>query len=945
MNVELISFQKVAISKMRKLLADAMKKYQIFHDPQVVSLQAPTGAGKTIMAAALIEDIYNGHIAVDGTFYEGQPEAIFVWLSDSPELNEQSKQKLELKTSKLTFGQCKTISEESFDQEVLDDGTIYFLNTQRISKTGKLTQHRDDRQYTIWETLENTIQQKSDRLYFIIDEAHRGAKTKKAAGTDTTIMQRFLKGYKHVEDGVEHEMHPMPVVLGMSATANRFNTLIKNIDASYQHCIVTADDVRSSGLLKDRIVITYPEDTDRNNEMVLLEAATEEWLKKCSRWYQYTYEQHYANVDPVLVIQVQAGSGSVVSRTNLDDALAKVEEKCGFKFKAGEVVHCFGDSGSIEINGLSVPHVNASDIAGNHKIKVVFFKESLSTGWDCPRAETMMSFATRNDPTYIAQLLGRMVRTPLQMRVMRDEFLNDVKLYLPYFDRETVKSVVEELQASEGGDIPTEIDGVSLAETGLSVYTTRPTRHNTVDPNQISIFDQPAGYNAGDPLIPLGNIPGSTAPEYIPPQVKVTPVVNTEAVPVTAGEEPVRPADPIPDPEPQGTQMEIPLEINRDEIVQFINSKGFLTYLVRKNRINDYFESLIEAANFLTRNNIHKNARNEIVSEVVSRIRKYIDWLRANGRYDKMASQIMQFKLGVQVYDPFGAAIRDGYFDNLLMSSETDLDRQLRNADIRLGKCGIPNQYGITYFDEDDPNRFKIDCILFAANDDCISDLGNYAKHKLNELSNTYRHKVAATGDERIKREFKRIYADSSEVSRHLFNIPTVTDAFKDHPEGEEYNDHLLVNEQTGVAKLKLNNWEAELIREERLRPDFVCWLRNPNRGSWGLCVTHEIGGETKGFHPDFLVIRRDPDLGYIVDILEPHGDHLEDNLSKAKGLARYAENEMLIGRIQLIRKMSDDGGIARFSRLELTDMIVRDRVLRCNTNDDLKNVFRDLGV
>jgi type III restriction enzyme len=210
-------------------------------------------------------------------------------LSDSPELNAQSKQKIELKTSKLRFGQCVTISEESFDVEMLEEGHVYFLNTQKISRSGRLTQHSDGRQYTICETLNNTIRNKSDRLYFIIDEAHRGAKSKREAGTDTTIMQRFIKGYTHTENGVRYSMSSMPVILGISATAERFNTLVGDIpNVGLQKCLITADDVRSSGLLKDRIVITYPEDTTRNNDIVLLEAAVEEWQKKCRRWYQYT---------------------------------------------------------------------------------------------------------------------------------------------------------------------------------------------------------------------------------------------------------------------------------------------------------------------------------------------------------------------------------------------------------------------------------------------------------------------------------------------------------------------------------------------------------------------------------------------------------------------------------------------------------------------------------
>ena len=35
----------------------------------------------------------------------------------------------------------------------------------------------------------------------------------------------------------------------------------------------------------------------------------------------------------------------------------------------------------------------------------------------CPRAETMMSFRRAEDYTYIAQLLGRVIRTPLARRV------------------------------------------------------------------------------------------------------------------------------------------------------------------------------------------------------------------------------------------------------------------------------------------------------------------------------------------------------------------------------------------------------------------------------------------------------------------------------------------------------------------------------------------------
>ena len=947
MKVNLIAFQEKAVKELRIDIADAMDSFCRRGKTQVVSLQAPTGAGKTIIAASLIEDIFFGSTLADGTTFDEQPEAIFVWLSDSPELNTQSKQKIELKTSKLRFGQCVTIAEESFDMEMLEDGHIYFLNTQKISRSGKLTQHSDDRQYTIWETLDNTIQNKSNRLYFIIDEAHRGAKSKREAGTDTTIMQRFIKGYEYTENGIKRKMRSMPVILGISATAERFNTLVGNTaNVGLQKYIVTADDVRSSGLLKDRIAITYPEDPTKNNDIVLLEAAVEEWKKKCLRWYQYTSEQHYSNVDPMLVVQVCQGTGGALSDTNLEDVLAKIEEKVGTPFKSGEVAHCFGEGTAIEVNGLQIPHIKASEIADDHKIKVVFFKEALSTGWDCPRAETMMSFAVRSDPTYIAQLLGRMVRTPLQMRVMRDEFLNDVKLYLPHFNKDTVKKVVEELQSNEGGDIPTEINGESLEEPTYitwTVHTPRRARQVEPDPNQMTIFDQPGAASSEtvtdtnpaehteNPAIPAF---GSSAPEYIPPR--------TVSVPVPSGAQQAQPTMPVAE-IPQGKQLELAPELDRVEVIDFINAKGYLTYFVRQDRINDYLKSLLDLATLLTHNLIYQGARDEVVDDVVGLIRGYIEDLHRTGQYDALAEQVLQFKLSVQVFDPFGKAVEENYFNDFTLMSETDLDRQVRNADAKLGRYGFPNIYGGRYYDEENPNAHKIDCVLFAADDSCRSKLGEYAKEKLRMLSRKYRVAVANKSDA-CKRRYREIMADSAIISEQLFAIPENISAKEDF-DGIEYEKHLLASPDTGIAKIKLNGWESSLIDDEAKRFDFVCWLRNPSKAAWALCLPYDINGETKSFYPDFLIVRSDPAVDYVVDILEPHGNQYADNLPKAKALAKYAQAEDRLGRIQLIHKTTDASGNSRFVRLELTDIAVREKVLRAFSNDELMHIFDTDGI
>ena len=471
MKVELFSFQKKALADIRMKTAEALGSYHRTHAPQVVSFTAPTGAGKTIIMASLIESIFFG----DETYSE-QQNAVIIWLSDSPQLNEQSKLKIDSKADKIRLGQCVTVTEDSFDKEVFEDGYIYFLNTQKLSKTSNLTKKGDGRNYTIWDTIDNTVREKSDRLYFIIDEAHRGMQGREA-GKATTIMQKFLKGSE------EDNISPMPVVIGMSATTQRFNMLVEGTSSTIHKSVVSADEVRASGLLKDRIVITYPDEGSVNNDMAILQAAADDWKEKWDHWYQYCYEQHYAYVNPVFVIQVLNGSGNRISDTDLDDCLQKIEERTGFRFETGQVVHTFGQTNaSISINGIDVRYEEPSRISDDRNIRVVFFKENLSTGWDCPRAETMMSFRRANDATYIAQLLGRMVRTPMQMHIQVDDILNDVHLYLPYFNESTVKDVVEALQSVEGGNIPTDIYGESTAGKTFETLTVKTRRKKEYTP-------------------------------------------------------------------------------------------------------------------------------------------------------------------------------------------------------------------------------------------------------------------------------------------------------------------------------------------------------------------------------------------------------------------------------------------------------------------------------
>ena len=951
MKVELFPFQKRALADIRMKTAEAMGSYHRTHAPQVVSFTAPTGAGKTIIMSALIENILFG----DEQYVE-QPNAVIIWLSDSPQLNEQSKQKIDSKADKICLSQCVTVSEESFDKEMFEDGHVYFLNTQKLSVTSKLTKNGDGRTYTIWQTLANTVREKSDRLYFIIDEAHRGMQGREASKA-TTIMQKFIKGS-------DSDVIPsMPVVIGMSATTQRFNALVEGTSSTIHKSIVTADEVRASGLLKDRIVITYPEASAVNNDMAILQAAADDWKEKWEHWTQYCFEQHYAYVNPILIIQVLNGTSGKLTDTNLDDCIAKIEERTGFKLENGQVIHTFGGTtASLTVNGLEVRFEEPSRIADDRNIRVVFFKENLSTGWDCPRAETMMSFKHANDATYIAQLLGRMVRTPMQMHIQVDDVLNDVHLYLPYFNEETVKDVVEALQSTEGGDIPTDIYGEPLSRKRSETLTVKPKKKTqTSIPGQmtldvftnqgaetpapaVSLYTQSAPAPAQQQTqIPdaAGSAPTQPAATFQQPSTDNTQATQPDVTPSVATQSS---AASTPAAAPEVQPEEEPDLFDREAVMKFINDAGLLSYNVRALRINDYLKSLYRMAHLLSMSKLYREAIREVQDEIVKMIHDYVEDLRAKGKYDDLVQQVKQFKLATQIFDAFGETVDNYSVHDMFTTTDTDIERQFQIADVKLGREGIGMAYGNKYGDFSDLTAFKVDVILFVADEDCMNRLHAYAETRFHGLNDDYRRYIATIDSEKIRREYDSIVSDGDVVSKHNFRLPE-TIQVPHEAGGKEYRDHLFVSDTTGTAKLKLNGWEADLIAEEEKRPDFVCWIRNPSRASWALCIPYEIDGEIKPTYPDFIVVREDERLGYVIDILEPHSPDFKDNLGKAKGFAEYARQNPGVGRIQLIRMSKDAVGKNQFKRLDMNQSVIRDKVSHAINTDELDHIFDIDGI
>jgi type III restriction enzyme len=438
MRIEPKDFQDNAVLRLTEELQSARGEIERGR-PQAVVLSSPTGSGKTVIMTLLMERLWAGHESI-----AADPNAIFLWISDSPELNIQSKEKIEAASDVFPSSRL-VIIDNDFNRERLTPGHIYFLNTQKLGVSSLLTKQGDGRTWTIWQTIENTAKASPAHFNLIVDEAHRGmGLSAKAETTARTLIQRFIKG------APEMGLSPVPLVIGMSATPARFNKVLEGAQRITRPVDVSAEDVRESGLIKDRIILDIAED-DQPVDWTLLRDAAQRTIEYAKQWKRYCKAQGIVPpVEPILVVQVEDGTQTARTRTDLSKAVDVLEKVYG-RFGEGELAHCFQEEDDIAAGGYSIRKIDASKIQGDAAVRVVFFKMALTTGWDCPRAEVMMSFRRAADHTLIAQLVGRMVRTPLARRVEDDEFLGSVALFLPHYDEAGLKAIVEKLEDPDTG--------------------------------------------------------------------------------------------------------------------------------------------------------------------------------------------------------------------------------------------------------------------------------------------------------------------------------------------------------------------------------------------------------------------------------------------------------------------------------------------------------------
>jgi type III restriction enzyme len=428
---ELIDYQREAASEVLKRLARAQNDWRGFGARSAFALSAMTGAGKTVIATAVIEAMLFGSADLG---IEADTRATFLWVTDDPALNRQTRNKMMAASDLLSGNQLEILNDGHFEP-TLNPGRVYFLNIQQLGKNASFANVAGDsfRNKTGWEIIGDTIRSGTTDLYVVVDEAHRGMR---ATTERASIVRQIIDGRPGLNP-------PAPSVLGISATIERFRTAMAEVTARtlYEPVEVHIERVRASGLVKDRIELFEPDESGTFSTTLLREAVSKT-REFDDLWAAYAVAENEPRVLPILVIQVP----DKASDTGLAELVTVVDQEWPGLGKYS-VVNVFGEHTDFVVGTRTVRYVAPETIEDNQHVRVVLAKEAISTGWDCPRAEVLYSERPASDATHIAQVVGRMVRQPLARRITTDDSLNSVWCYLPMFKMSALSAIVTELNA------------------------------------------------------------------------------------------------------------------------------------------------------------------------------------------------------------------------------------------------------------------------------------------------------------------------------------------------------------------------------------------------------------------------------------------------------------------------------------------------------------------
>lgn len=354
-------------------------------EKQTIVFQAPTGSGKTFMMGSFIEQLINEMPNED---------LCFLWISiGTGELHKQSYNSL--KNNYAGFPDVYLLEEEFFgSRQTIDKNEVVIVNWDKLNQKDKKTNEwkstlMKDKEGTNFRELVKNTKQSGTKIILIIDESHTNSTSTRALEIRDDIIKADLT----------IEMSATPVLT----------------EGEYQHKVkVESLDVIEEGMIKKEIVINDHIDLTTDDETTTQELILQSALNKRISLVQ-SYQEANIKVNPLVLIQIPTGDEGNDKQEFIESFLAKN--------------NITPENGKLAI-WLSEEKINLEVLNNNNnEVEYLIFKQAISTGWDCPRAQILVRFREVKSIVFNIQVVGRILRMPEAKHYKNDD-LNKAYIYI-----------------------------------------------------------------------------------------------------------------------------------------------------------------------------------------------------------------------------------------------------------------------------------------------------------------------------------------------------------------------------------------------------------------------------------------------------------------------------------------------------------------------------------
>ena len=389
------NYQLAAVSK----IVTGVKELLYSGNPRTqLIFKSPTGSGKTIMMAKVLETLTDEKLDSD---------IVYIWAATG-ELHKQSYNKL--KYQYLPDSELNMLPLEQMGSDALAPNTVLFCNWASLFRTKK--KHTDDGIEIIdWdnvfvrigengrnlqEVLEKT-RREHRKIVLIVDEAHKtylGANSQKLV--DEVIAPDLI---------IEVSATPK-----ITLPAGYYE---KNIGRFIE---VPLQDVIESGLIKNKTIINH------NITGEITTTSTDEIVISAALRQREILEQKYIAADseirPLVLIQIPDSNKDASADENMRECVENILKKHSITY----------DNQKLAI-WLSDDKTNKSLVdSPDSPVQVLIFKQAIATGWDCPRAQILVMLRDIKSITFEIQTVGRILRMP-ELKHYADDDLNTAYVF------------------------------------------------------------------------------------------------------------------------------------------------------------------------------------------------------------------------------------------------------------------------------------------------------------------------------------------------------------------------------------------------------------------------------------------------------------------------------------------------------------------------------------